>query len=125
MDVEVTLSFTLSIPLPVLLPITLKGPAMSSTTANSIDVRQIAPRDRHAAIFDRFDALRVGEALELVNDHDPVPLLAQFEERLAGRVEWNTLESGPELWRVRIAKAHAVPVAVVADSCCSGGACCG
>jgi len=63
--------------------------------------------------------------LELVNDHDPVPLRAQFEDRLAGRFEWNTLEPGPELWRVRIGKANAVPVPVVADSCCSGGACCG
>jgi len=91
---------------------------MSSTTANPIDVREIAPRDRHTVIFDRFDALRVGEALELVNDHDPVPLRAQFEDRLVDRFEWNTLESGPELWRVRIAKAHAVPVPVAADTCC-------
>lgn len=75
---------------------------MSSTTANSIDVREITPRHRHAVIFDRFDALRVGEALELVNDHDPVPLRAQFEGRSAGRFEWNTLDAGPELWRVRI-----------------------
>jgi len=125
MVVELTFSITLSIPWPISLAITLKGPAMSSTTANPIDVREIAPRDRHAVIFDRFDALRVGEALELVNDHDPLPLRAQFEGRSAGRFEWNTLEAGPDLWRLRISRLRAVPVPVVADSCCSGGACCG
>lgn len=96
---------------------------MSSNVATSIDVREIAPHDRHTLIFDRFDALRAGETLELVNDHDPLPLRAQFEARSAGRFDWSTLEAGPDLWRVRISKLHAVPVPVVSDSCCSGGAC--
>ena len=51
---------------------------MSSSVATPIDVRGIALRNCHALIFERFDALKVGEALELVNDHDPVPLRHQF-----------------------------------------------
>lgn len=98
---------------------------MSSTVATRIDLREITPRERHALIFDRFDALQAGEALELVNDHDPVPLRYQFEDRAAGRFDWRCLEAGPDLWRVRIAKVNAVVVPVAADSCCSGGACCG
>ncbi|MEO8936333.1 MAG: DUF2249 domain-containing protein [Burkholderiaceae bacterium] len=88
-----------------------------------IDVREIAPANRHPLIFERFDALTAGESIELVNDHDPVPLHHQFERRSPGGFAWSYLQAGPDLWRVRIAKMQASPVA--ADSCCSGGACCG
>lgn len=98
---------------------------MSSLGSPRIDVREIAPRDRHALIFTCFDTLKAGEALELVNDHDPVPLRFQFEDRSSGRFEWSYLESGPELWRVRIARLAEVDAAAPGDSCCSGGACCG
>jgi uncharacterized protein (DUF2249 family) len=98
---------------------------MPSTTATRIDLREIPPRNRHALIFSGFDALKTGEAIELVNDHDPVPLRDQFADRSPGGFEWSTLEASPQLWRVRIAKVKAIAVAVAADSCCSGGACCG
>lgn len=96
---------------------------MSSTVATSIDVREIAPRSRHALIFERFDALKVGQALELVNDHDPVPLRQQFQARSPGNFHWSYLQAGPDLWRVCIAKVQAVIAPVAAGSCCSGGAC--
>ena len=98
---------------------------MSSTVATPIDLRKIAPRDRHTLMFERFDALKAGEALELVNDHDPVPLRHQFDDRSPGGFVWSTLEAGPGLWRARIAKVRAVVIPVAADACCSGGACCG
>ncbi len=49
-----------------------------------IDVRTIAPAQRHSQIFATFDALPAGGALELVNDHDPVPLYFQFEKMRSG-----------------------------------------
>ena len=97
---------------------------MNQTSAR-IDVRTIAPRDRHPLIFSTFGQLTPGEAMELVNDHDPVPLRFQFEDRLPGRFDWAYLESGPELWRVRIASVSSAHAAAREDSCCSGGACCG
>lgn len=45
------------------------------------DARGIGKRFRHAAIFGALDALRPGEAMRFVNDHDPLPLLAQLGER--------------------------------------------
>lgn len=45
------------------------------------DARGIAKRFRHAAIFGAIDALRPGETMRFVNDHDPLPLLAQLRER--------------------------------------------
>lgn len=92
--------------------------------ATTIDLRSIAPRERHALIFARFDALQPGQALELANDHDPRPLRAQFEDRVPGQYDWRYIESGPSSWRVRIGKTAAKP-SMAGDSCCSGGACCG
>lgn len=43
------------------------------------DARGIARRFRHAAIFGALDALQPGEAMRFVNDHDPLPLLAQLQ----------------------------------------------
>lgn len=67
-----------------------------------IDVRQIPPRDRHPLIFDTFDALTPGDALILVNDHEPRPLYYQFLHERADQFAWNYLEQGPEVWRVQI-----------------------
>jgi len=77
---------------------------MSNEAKTTIDVREIAPRERHPLIFGTFDSLAAGEALLLVNDHDPKPLYYQFQAEKAGKFTWDYLESGPEVWRVRIGK---------------------
>ncbi|GIK35610.1 MAG: hypothetical protein AMXMBFR45_06770 [Gammaproteobacteria bacterium] len=98
---------------------------MAESFAVTIDVREIPPFQRHPLIFGRFNELRPGEALQLVNDHDPRPLHYQFQALNAGQFTWDYLESGPALWRVRIGKlAGAAAVAPAAGgSCCSGGSC--
>ena len=94
---------------------------MGSTVA-VIDVRTIAPYERHAQLFARFDALQTGEAFVIVNDHNPVPLHMQLEGRAPGQVAWTYLQQGPDLWRVQIGK-QAASKHGVEGSCCSGGAC--
>lgn len=99
---------------------------MNTTSfATRIDVRQIPPRERHPLIFSSFDALQVGESIELVNDHDPRPLRFQFEDRTPGQFEWSYIDSGPALWRVQIARVAPGNTQAREDSCCSGGGCCG
>ena len=71
----------------------------------TLDVRTIPPRERHPQIFDLFDDLDQGQAFELVNDHDPKPLFYQFQAERPGQVDWEYLESGPEVWRVRIGRS--------------------
>ena len=94
---------------------------MNTATATRIDVRQLACEQRHSLIFSTFGSLAAGKALELVNDHDPKPLYDQFQAELPGKFSWDYLESGPDTWRVSIAKA-ADPHA--AGRCCGscGGA---
>jgi uncharacterized protein (DUF2249 family) len=69
-----------------------------------MDVRQIALRDRHATIFTAFRALDFGDALEILNDHDPKPLYHEFQAEAPGDFSWVCLQSGPEVWRVNIQK---------------------
>ncbi len=45
------------------------------------DARGVAKRFRHAAIFGALDALQPGETMRFCNDHDPLPLLAQLDQR--------------------------------------------
>lgn len=73
----------------------------------TIDVRPMPPRDRHPRIFGTFDALPPGGSLFLVNDHDPKPLHYQLEAEHAGTFEWEYLERGPDVWKVRIARRSA------------------
>ena len=72
--------------------------------AATLDVRPLPPARRHPLIFDTFDRLAVGQALELVNDHDPRPLYYQFAVERSGEFGWEYLERGPESWRVRIVR---------------------
>jgi uncharacterized protein (DUF2249 family) len=51
------------------------------------DARGVAKRFRHAAIFGALDALRPGETMRFVNDHDPLPLLDQLAARYGDAVE--------------------------------------
>lgn len=50
------------------------------------DARGVAKRFRHAAIFGALDALSSGEIMRFVNDHDPLPLLNQLEQRYGSSV---------------------------------------
>lgn len=70
----------------------------------TIDVRPIAPRERHPLLFQTFDDLAVGESFELVNDHDPKPLYYQFMAERPGQLGWEYQEEGPETWRVVLTK---------------------
>ena len=56
-------------------------------TPHPFDARGIARRFRHSAFFGALDALQPGEAMRFVNDHDPLPLLAQIAGRYGERVE--------------------------------------
>ena len=54
---------------------------LATQQAYPVDARGIAKRFRHAAIFGAIEALNPGETMRFVNDHDPLPLLAQLHER--------------------------------------------
>lgn len=68
----------------------------SNPNVRVFDARGIARRFRHSAIFGALAALQVGETMRFVNDHDPIPLLGQLQQRLEDRLELHYLQRGPE-----------------------------
>lgn len=75
--------------------------------AKQLDVRELPPPQRHALIFQTCGDLGAGDAIVLVNDHDPKPLYYQFQAEYPGRFGWEYEESGPEVWKVRITRKAA------------------
>lgn len=71
---------------------------------NLLNVTLIEPRLKHATIFKRFDELKPGESLVLINDHDPRPVYYQLQDRVGDTFSWEYLQQGPDLFKIRITK---------------------
>ncbi|MFF2516532.1 DUF2249 domain-containing protein [Streptomyces sp. NPDC058086] len=67
-----------------------------------LDVREVPHALRHATVFGALDAVPAGTAMLLIAHHDPLPLLAQIEQRSPGMFAVEYLERGPEAWRLRL-----------------------
>ena len=68
---------------------------MAATVINTVDVRNLIPRERRPLIFKAFSNLPPGGAFLLVNDYDPKPLYYQSQAELGQPFLWEHLESGP------------------------------
>ncbi len=80
-----------------------------------LDLRTLPPARRHSEIFEAFGALAAGEGLVIINDHDPKPLLLQFQTEHPGTFEWSVLESGPDRYRIEIRRRSGDPQRTVSD----------
>lgn len=79
-------------------------------TTHELDVRGLRKPDKHPAIFQAYDALEVGGSVDLVNDHDPKHLRAEFEVEHPGSHGWEYLDKGTDAWRIRITKLSSTPL---------------
>ncbi|QIK74276.1 DUF2249 domain-containing protein [Nocardioides piscis] len=70
-----------------------------------LDVRTIPHAIRHATIFGALESVRPGGGLELVAPHDPLPLLAQLEQRWPAAFSVTYNERGPEAWRITLVRS--------------------
>ena len=75
-----------------------------------LDVRAIRKPDKHPRIFERFDALGVGESFVLINNHDPKHLRDEFEIDHPGEFGWEYMQRGPERWEIRITRLASAPL---------------
>ncbi len=71
-------------------------------SSEELDLRGIPPPQRHPLIFQKFDALALGDSLRLINDHDPVPLSRQIDSFRPGQALWEYIQRGPDVFRIRI-----------------------
>ena len=69
-----------------------------------LDARVIPHAIRHATVFGALDAVRPGGGLVLIATHDPLPLLAQVEQRTPGVFAVDYLERGPQDWRLQFVR---------------------
>lgn len=75
-----------------------------------LDVRPLRKPDKHPTIFSTYDALAVGDAFVLVNNHDPRHLRDEFEIEHPGSYSWEYVDKGPKEWRIRIGKLTSTPL---------------
>lgn len=76
---------------------------MVATLPLLVDTRAFAKGTNcRATVIDAFDRLEPGQALRVVTDHDPRPLLRYLRSERAGVFEWTPLEAGPTLWRTEL-----------------------
>ena len=75
-----------------------------------LDVRTLPPPKKHATIHELLEGLAPGDTLRIINDHDPRPLRYELEHDYPDSFQWTYLESGPQTWRVDIAKTRAFAV---------------
>lgn len=69
-----------------------------------LDVRTIPHAIRHATIFGALEGLRPDAGLLLTADHNPLPLLAQLEQRAPGVFAVDYRESGPDVWSLELVR---------------------
>ncbi|BCJ76912.1 hypothetical protein CS0771_64560 [Catellatospora sp. IY07-71] len=72
-----------------------------------IDVREVPHGQRHARVLAALDALPGAAGLVLVAPHAPLPLLAEIEQRYAGRFATQWLQEGPDVWQLRLSRTPA------------------
>lgn len=70
-----------------------------------LDARTIPHAIRHATIFGALDTVEPGGGLVLVAPHDPLPLLAQLEQRSPDTFAVSYLDRGPEAWRLALVRS--------------------
>lgn len=89
---------------------------------HSFDARGVARRFRHAAIFGALDALHPGETMRFINDHNPLPLIAQLRDRFGDRLAIDYRQTGADLTVIDISVTDP---AVQGRGGHAAGGCCG
>ncbi len=69
-----------------------------------LDVRNVPFWRRLPMILNAVAQLPCGSALELVVDLDPWPLRTHLQSMRTGAIDWEYLESGPQVWRIRLSR---------------------
>lgn len=75
-----------------------------SVEIETLDLRPMLPFERHEKIFALWEAMKPGQILRIINDHDPRPLHYQFEAEQKGKYEWEYEQKGPRDWIFKIKK---------------------
>ena len=89
------------------------GSAAAVQSAKELDLREVPRAERHPLVFANLDALAVGQSFILINDHDPVPLHMQIDDRRPGEVTWEYERREPGMFRIRIKRTAPARAATI------------
>src|SRR5699024_12519243 len=82
-----------------------------------VDIRGIAPHDAERRALQAYGELGVGDALILLDDHNPQTLHDTFEREFAGSFSWETLSTNDGEYRICVTKRATTALPrVVADT---------
>ncbi|TAM60305.1 DUF2249 domain-containing protein [bacterium] len=73
-----------------------------------LDVRPLPPGRKHTTIFEKYEALALGDTLRIINDHDPRPLRFELDHDYPNTFSWEYAAKGPDVWLVDIKKTTAL-----------------
>lgn len=72
----------------------------------ALDVRAVPHAIRHATVFGALEAIGPGGGMILIAPHDPLPLLAQIEQRMPARFTVSYLKREPGECRLQFLREH-------------------
>jgi uncharacterized protein (DUF2249 family) len=81
--------------------------ALYETIPVEFDCARCASGDKGAELLRRFDALWPLQTFVLVTREEPTSLLQRLQEERGGLFQWASIEPGPPVWRVEIARRAA------------------
>lgn len=85
-----------------LLVLSTGGPASSMTQSEALDLYHVPRSQLFPLVFERFDALDLGESFVMTTDHNPVLLERELDNTRLGQSAWEHLDRGPDKYRIRI-----------------------
>ena len=77
------------------------------TVPDELDFARYVPGERGAELLRRFDALQPLQSFVLVTPEEPTSLLQRLQQERRGLFQWASLEAGPPVWRIEIARRAA------------------
>lgn len=81
---------------------------LGRTLPETLDVREIAHRQRHPVIHAHCRRLAPGQSFTLLYPVDPNSLRRDLGAMCAGQLVWDLLASEPTCWRVRVGRVEAM-----------------
>jgi uncharacterized protein (DUF2249 family) len=83
----------------------------------SLSFEGMDPCSQHERLLSRFDALALGDSLDLLDRQDPQPLFFQLATSRRGQFDWHYLQQGPQVWMVRVTRLAIGPSQSYERSC--------
>ncbi|MHB1935592.1 MAG: DUF2249 domain-containing protein [Acidobacteriaceae bacterium] len=85
-----------------LLVLSTGGTGSSMEQSEELDLCQTPIPQLAPLVFERFDALKLGESFVLVTDHNPVLSIRELDNTRPEQAVWEHLNRGPDRYRTRI-----------------------